>query len=130
MNRQQLIGNLAADAQYRETQKGNVTTFRVITNEQVGERSFSTGHNVVLFGNRGPALVANGMLRKGQEVYVEGRTEHRSYEAQDGTTKWRCEVIVRNPSQDLVLLRTPKTREEEPPPPEDDDYSDLFLPSN
>ena len=65
------------------------------TNEAYGEKSKDTQtqwHNLVAWD--GKAEFMNQYLTKGQEVAIQGRLTHRSYEAKDGQTKYITEIIV------------------------------------
>jgi len=120
MNRHTILGNLASNATLRETQSGPVANFRVITNEQVGGRNYTEGHNCVLFGKRAAGLVEAGLLNKGQEVMASGRVQHRSFEGQDKKTKYITEIVV----WDFTPLRRPNTQRDEEVPTSEEDYGD------
>lgn len=98
MNSVQLMGNLALDPEVRYTQTGRVVaTFTVAasntyidsaTNETKEQTAFV---NCVAWGKLGKAV---GSYRKGNRLFVEGRIQTRSYEAQDGQKKYVTEVIA------------------------------------
>ena len=78
-------------------------TFSLATSESYnsrsGERVTATEwHNVVLWG--GVASVAEKYLKKGSQVYVEGRITTRSYQDKEGNNRYITEVVGRN----MVLL--------------------------
>lgn len=96
MNKVILIGNLANDPEAFTTQSGiSRSTFRLavqrrFTNAQgVREADFFT---VVAW--RQSADFVNRFLRKGNRVAVEGSIQNRSYEANDGSTRWVTEIIA------------------------------------
>jgi single-strand DNA-binding protein len=98
LNKVMVIGNLGADPEMRYTANGNaVTTFNVATNEswtdQAGERKERTEWFSVVTWNRLAETCAQ-YLTKGRSVYVEGRLQTRSWEAQDGQKRYRTEVIA------------------------------------
>lgn len=102
LNKVQLIGNLAADAELRTTQTGaNVCKFRLACNEswvKDGEKQDKTEWvSCVLWGKRGQALAQ--YLAKGKTIYVEGRLQTSSYE-KDGVKHYRTEVNV----SEVILL--------------------------
>lgn len=98
LNKVMVIGNLGADPEMRYTANGNaVTTFNVATNEswtdQAGERKERTEWFSVVTWNRLAETCAQ-YLTKGRSVYVEGRLQTRSWDAQDGQKRYRTEVIA------------------------------------
>jgi len=93
-----LIGNLTRDPELRATPSGqSVVSFGVATNrrwtDQSGERKEEAEfHEVVAWGKL--AEICNQILSKGRKVYIEGRLHTRSWEAPDGTKKFRTEIIA------------------------------------
>jgi len=51
-------------------------------------------HNVVLWAKL--AEIANQYLAKGRKCYIEGRLQTRSWEAQDGSKRYRTEIVGEN----------------------------------
>ena len=51
-------------------------------------------HNIVAFGK--PAELISQYMKKGSSLYVEGRLQTRSWDAQDGQKKYRTEIVVEN----------------------------------
>ena len=51
-------------------------------------------HNVVLWGKL--SEIAGQYLQKGKKVYIEGRLQTRNWEAQDGTKRYRTEIVGEN----------------------------------
>ncbi len=104
VNKVILVGNLGKDPEVRHIDGGNVVAnFSIATTEgyrdKNGERRERTEwHNVVLW--RGLAGVAEKYLKKGSQVYIEGRLQTRSWEDKDGNTRYTTEVIGNN----LVML--------------------------
>lgn len=95
VNKVLLIGNLGDDAETRHTQSGTaVTTFRLATTwrskDQSGEWNEKTDwHDIVMW--RGENVAPH--LRKGKQVYVEGRLQTRSWEDASGQKRYRTEVV-------------------------------------
>ena len=100
LNRVLLIGNLTRDPELRYLPSGQaVTSFTVAVNRVytsgTGEKKEDTSFiRVVVWARR--AEVCNEYLRKGSPVFVEGRLQSRSWEAQDGTKRSALEVIANN----------------------------------
>ena len=86
-----------------------VANFSVATSESYknksGEKVTNTEwHNVVLWSPL--AEIAENYLKKGSQVYIEGKISNRSYEDKDGVKKYISEVVGR----DIRLLgRAPES---------------------
>ena len=99
VNKVILVGNLGADPEIRNLESGvKVATINIATGESYkdknGERQTHTEwHRVVLW--RGLAGVAESYLKKGSQVYIEGRLRTRSYEDQEGKTRYVTEIEAR-----------------------------------
>jgi single-strand DNA-binding protein len=103
VNKVILIGNLGKDAETKFTPGGRSrTTFTVATSRswkdaQTGDmREQTDWHNIVMWGSERVAEY----LKKGKQVYVEGRLTTRSYETNEGKTAYITEVVCEN----IVLL--------------------------
>ena len=101
INKVILVGNLGRDPESRATTTGQpVVNFTVATNrkwkDREGQRQEQTEwHNIVCFGRQ--AEIAGQYLRKGRQVYVEGRLQTRSWDdKQTGEKKYRTEIICDN----------------------------------
>lgn len=103
-NSVQLIGRLGKDPDVRTFDGGKKkASFTIATNDsyknQKGEKIEETQwHNLVIWGKL--AEIAEKYLRKGNEVAIEGKLVHRSYENGSGEKKYITEVTV----NDLVML--------------------------
>lgn len=105
LNKVMLIGNLGKDPEVRHLENGTaVANFSIATSESYKDRNSgevitnTDWHNVVLW--RGLADVAEKYLKKGDKVYLEGKLRSRSYQDQQGVTKYITEVVV----DDMVML--------------------------
>ena len=99
INKAIIVGNLGRDPEMRYTQDGQpvanftVATNRVWTDRSTNERRDQTEwHRVVCF--RRLAEICGEYLRKGSKVYIEGRLQTRSWEGQDGQTRYTTEIIA------------------------------------
>jgi single-strand DNA-binding protein len=99
VNKVILIGNLGRDPELRYLPSGQpVASFGLATTDtytdRAGQRQERTDwHNVVVFGKQ--AELCSQYLKKGRQVYVEGRISTREYEAKDGSGKrYRTEVVA------------------------------------
>ena len=97
LNKAFIIGNLTRDPEIKALPSGvKICSFSVATNrnfkDKEGKRQEQVEyHNMVSFG-RIAELVAQYM-KKGSQVYVEGRIQTRSWE-QDGQKKYRTEILA------------------------------------
>jgi single-strand DNA-binding protein len=93
-----IIGNVGRDPEMRYMSSGRpVTLFSVATTRRwktlEGERREDTEwFNVVAWGNL--AEICKQHLCKGQQVYVEGRLQTRSWEGQEGKKNYRAELVA------------------------------------
>jgi single-strand DNA-binding protein len=99
VNKVILVGNLGRDPEVRSTPSGqSVCTFSLATTDRFTDRTgqqreLTEWHNVVAWGKQ--ADLCGQYLKKGRQVYVEGRLTTRQYEAKDGTGKrYRTEVVA------------------------------------
>lgn len=99
INKVILIGNLGADPEVKHLESGNaVANLPIATTEYYrdkdGNRQERTEwHRIVLW--RRLAEIAEQYLHKGDQIYIEGRLQTRSYE-KDGVTKYITEVVGNN----------------------------------
>lgn len=98
INKVILVGNLGADPDTRYTASGSaVTKIRIATtrawnDRQTGEKQERTDwHRITFFGKL--AEISAEYLRKGSQVYVEGRLQTSSYE-KEGQTHYSTDVIA------------------------------------
>ena len=100
VNRVQIIGNLGRDPEVRHINDNVVANFSVATTESwkdkaTGEWQEKTEwHRVVAW--RYLAEKVERSLRKGKQVYVEGKLETRQWQGKDGEDKYTTEIIARD----------------------------------
>ncbi len=105
LNRVLLIGNLGSDPEVRQVSGGQtVASFNLATNESWGGRDGqprqerTEWHRIVLWGRL--AEIAGEYLRKGRQVYLEGRLQTRQWQDQQGQKRYTTEVVAQN----MILL--------------------------
>ena len=108
LNKIMVIGNLGADPEMRYTPNGNpVTSFSIATGRSWtssdGERKEETEWFRVVAWNQ-LAELCNQYLSKGRSAYVEGRLQSRTWETQEGQSRFKNEIIA---NQVLFLDRAP-----------------------
>ncbi len=100
INRAMIYGNLTRDPEMRALPSGvTVTSFSVATNRTWKDKNgvkqeTADYHNIVAFDKQ--AELINQYLKKGQPIYLEGRIQTRSWDDQDGTKKYRTEIVLDN----------------------------------
>jgi single-strand DNA-binding protein len=121
LNKVMIIGNLGRDPEMRYTPSGRpVTNLRVASSRSwkttEGERKTETEwFSVVAWGSL--AEICNQYLKKGQQVYIEGRLQTRYWEDNDGNKQSRTEIVA----NEMVMLgdkRDPQIEEDSSPIPE------------
>jgi len=99
INKVILVGNLGADPEVRYMPSGGaVTNVSVATTDSwkdknSGQRQERTEWHRVVFFNR-LAEIAGEYLRKGSQVYVEGRLQTRKWQGQDGQDRYSTEIVA------------------------------------
>lgn len=100
LNRVMLFGNVGADPDLRTTQGGTaVMNLRLATTERYKDNAGAwqdrtEWHSVTVWGKRAEAL--HRILAKGSTVFVEGSLRTSSYDAKDGTKRYKTEVVASN----------------------------------
>ena len=99
INKAIIVGNLGRDPEVRYTANGNaIANITVATTEswkdkQSGERQEKTEwHRVVFFGRL--AEIAGEYLKKGSQVYIEGRLQTRKWEDKSGQERYTTEIVA------------------------------------
>ncbi len=103
VNKVILIGNLGKDPEVQNFETGKKAAFSLATTEiqrdrEGNEVQHTEWHNIVMW--RGLADIAETYLKKGSQVYVEGRLRSRSFDGKDGVKRFVTEIQVDN----LILL--------------------------
>jgi single-strand DNA-binding protein len=101
INKVILVGNLGKDPEVRKLENGvSVASFTLATSETFRDRNTNEPrtqtewHNIVVW--RGLADVAEKYLKKGMQIYLEGKLRTRSYQDKDGNTKYTTEIVGDN----------------------------------
>jgi len=99
LNKVMLIGNLGADPEIRYTAGGSaIANVRLATAEswrdkESGEQQERTEwHRVVFFGRL--AEIVGEYLKKGAQIYVEGRIQTRKWQNKEGQDQYSTEIVA------------------------------------
>ena len=99
INKVILVGNLGKDPEVRYSPNGNaVANITLATSEQwkdrnSGEQQEKTEWHRVVFFNRLAEIVGE-YLKKGSQVYVEGKLQTRKWQGQDGQDRYTTEIVA------------------------------------
>lgn len=136
INKVILVGNLGADPETKYAASGTaITSIRIATSEswkdkQTGEQQERTEwHRVKFFGRL--AEIAAEYLKKGSQVYVEGKLRTDEYE-RDGVKKYSTDIIADElqmlggkPSADRPARGSEPSRRSAGTAPTDDDSDSI-----
>jgi single-strand DNA-binding protein len=98
VNKVILIGNLGKDPDLRYTPSGQaVATFSLATNDRYKDKDGqmverAEWHNIVVWGKQ--AETAKEYLKKGRQIFVEGRIAYRTYDDREGNKRYITEVVA------------------------------------
>jgi single-strand DNA-binding protein len=99
VNKVIVVGNLGSDPDTRYMPSGSaVTNLSIATSEswkdkQSGEQKERTEwHKVAMFGKL--AEIAAEYLRKGSQVYIEGKLRTRKWQDKEGKDRWTTEIVA------------------------------------
>ncbi|MFA6525643.1 MAG: single-stranded DNA-binding protein [Patescibacteria group bacterium] len=110
LNKATIIGRLTRDPETKTIPSGQtVTTFSLATSfnwtDKSGQKQEkSEFHNIVTWGKL--AEIAGQYLKKGGQVYIEGRLQTRSWDGDDGKKRYRTEIVGEN----MIMLGRPGDR--------------------
>jgi single-strand DNA-binding protein len=98
VNKVILVGNVGKDPEVKHLESNvSVANFPLATSETYtnknGEKVTTTEwHNIVCWRNQ--ATLAENYIRKGSQIYIDGRIRTRSYDAQDGSKRYVTEIYA------------------------------------
>jgi single-strand DNA-binding protein len=99
LNKVMLIGRIQPnDPEVRYTQNGHpVCTFKLVTDDSYKDKEGnmvdrSEWHNIVVWGK--PGEIIGQYMKKGRQIYLEGKLQSRKYEDKDGQTRYVTEINV------------------------------------
>ena len=126
VNKVIILGNLGADPELRSSPSG-ITTCRLSiatsmnwTDKNSGEKKEKTEwHRIVFFGRS--AEVLDQYVKKGQQLYVEGRLQTRKWQDKDGVEKYSTDII----SDNFTFVGSKSDSVDNPAPQKNQENSDF-----
>ncbi|MEJ6735606.1 MAG: single-stranded DNA-binding protein [Flavobacteriales bacterium] len=101
INKVILVGNLGKDPEVRYLEGGTaVANFPIATSETFKDRTSgdkktnTEWHNIVAW--RGLAEIAEKYLKKGSQIYLEGKLRTRQWQDKDGNNRYTSEIVADN----------------------------------
>jgi single-strand DNA-binding protein len=101
INKVILVGNLGKDPEVRYLEGGTaVANFPIATSETYKDRTsgekktITEWHNIVVW--RGLAEIAEKYLKKGNQIYIEGKLRTRQWQDKDGNNRYTTEIVGDN----------------------------------
>lgn len=98
VNKVILLGRLGADPEVKTLESGTkVATIRLATTERYkdkegNQKEMTEWHNVVLW--RGLADITEKYLKKGGQVYIDGRIKTRKWTDQTGADRYSTDIVA------------------------------------
>lgn len=93
LNKVTLIGNVGRDPETRHTADGTaIVNMNLATTHKSKGQEETEWHRLTLFGQQ--AEIAEKYVRKGTQIYAEGRLRSRKYTGKDGVERTSVEVLV------------------------------------
>ncbi len=109
INKVILVGRVGQDPEIRYMPSGGaVANLTIATSEswrdkQTGEVKEQTEwHRVVVFGKL--AEIVGEYVKKGSQIYVEGKLQTRKWTDSNGVEKWTTEVVLNGPNAIMQML--------------------------
>jgi len=124
INKAILIGHLGGDPELRYTPAGdavanfNIATTEVWTDKDGNKQDRTEWHRIVAW--RKLAEICGEYLKKGSQVYIEGKIRTRSWEDKDGVKRYTTEIYADN----VQMLDKKGTGDNisSPPPPKEKEF--------
>ena len=98
VNKVILVGNLGADPDIKQSERGTITNISIATSESWRDKTSGQNqertewHRVVFFGKL--AEIAANYLSKGAQVYIEGKIRTRKWQDKNGQDRYITEVVA------------------------------------
>ena len=127
LNKVTLIGNITKDIELKSLPSGNsVASFNLATNriwkDNNGQKQEQAEfHSIIVFGKQAETI--NQYCKKGDQLYVEGRLQTRSWDNAEGKKQYKTEIVLESfqfgnkneKSETKPVEKTSQQKEEERP---------------
>lgn len=130
INKVILIGNLGNDPDIRYTASGaavaniSLATAESWKDKETGDKQERTEwHRIVFFGRL--AEIVGEYLRKGSQIYVEGRLQTRKWQDKDGHDRYTTEIVANEMQMLGSRSSAGSTQFDQSPPPEKNDTENI-----
>ena len=100
LNKVTLIGNITKDIELKSLPSGiKVASFGLATNrtwkdKEGNKQEQAEFHNIIAFGKQAETI--SQYCGKGDQLFIEGRLQTRSWDKEDGTKAYRTEIVLEN----------------------------------
>ena len=92
VNKVMLVGRVGSEPKMRESGTTTVCNVTLATNSGFGDKEKTDWHRVTFFGKT--AETVGEYVKKGQELYVEGRIQYSKYTDKEGIEKYSTDIIA------------------------------------
>lgn len=92
VNKVILVGNVGKDPEIRMAGDKKVANFSFATSEKYKNETTTEWHNVVIWDKL--AEIVEKYVKKGSQLYLEGRIKTRSWEDKNGSKRYTTEVVM------------------------------------
>ena len=98
LNKVTLIGNITKDIELKSLPSGiEVASFGLATNrtwkdKEGNKQEQAEFHNIIAFGKQAETI--SQYCGKGDQLFIEGRLQTRSWDKEDGTKAYRTEIVL------------------------------------
>ena len=134
VNRALILGRVGKDPELNQTKNGtmvckfSIATANKWTAQDGTKQESTTWHNIVAWGKQATAI--GEFVVKGQELFVEGRIENRSYDDKDGNKRYISEIVLTSFSFVGSKADNAKSNKTEQPIKRDSSMGGSFDPDN
>ena len=92
VNKIHLLGRIGKTPEVTDVGEYKVSKFSLATSRKYNKEEHTTWHNIVAWGKTGEIIAQ--YHNKGDQIWIEGRIDNRSYDDKGGNKKYISEVVV------------------------------------
>ena len=100
LNKVTLIGNITKDIELKSLPSGmkvsscGLATYRTSKDKEGNKQEQAEFHSIIAFGKQAETI--SQYCGKGDQLYIEGRLQTRSWDKEDGTKAYKTEIVLEN----------------------------------